>query len=92
MGEFKVHRVRFFDYMPSAIRTVTFNSRTERLAVARTDGAVEIFHFADRYFQEKVRMSLETKQVMSVRPTGIIFWLYLTARFRFKNSIIKSDL
>ncbi|MEQ2233507.1 hypothetical protein ILYODFUR_022547, partial [Ilyodon furcidens] len=54
MGEFKVHRVRFFDYMPSAIRAMAFNSHTERLAVARADGAVEIFHFADNYFQEKV--------------------------------------
>ncbi|XP_072242835.1 U3 small nucleolar RNA-associated protein 4 homolog [Leuresthes tenuis] len=54
MGEFKVHRVRFFDYMPSAIRAMAFNSGTERLAVARGDGAVEIFNFADSYFQEKV--------------------------------------
>lgn len=54
MGEFKVHRVRFFDYMPSAIRVMAFNSRTERLALARADGALEIFNFADRYFQEKV--------------------------------------
>ncbi|KAM4618414.1 U3 small nucleolar RNA-associated protein 4 homolog isoform 2-T2 [Polymixia lowei] len=54
MGEFKVHRVRFFDYMPSAIRAMAFNSQTERLALARVDGAVEIFNFADSYFQEKV--------------------------------------
>ncbi|XP_031723998.1 U3 small nucleolar RNA-associated protein 4 homolog [Anarrhichthys ocellatus] len=54
MGEFKVHRVRFFDYMPTAIRAMAFNSRTERLAVARTGGALEIFNFADNYFQEKV--------------------------------------
>lgn len=54
MGEFKVHRVRFFDYMPAAIRAMAFNSRTERLAVARADGALEIFNFTDNYFQEKV--------------------------------------
>ncbi|KAG8012843.1 U3 small nucleolar RNA-associated protein 4-like protein [Nibea albiflora] len=54
MGEFKVHRVRFFDYMPSAIRAMAFNSRTERLALARADGALEIFNFADHYFQEKI--------------------------------------
>ncbi|XP_017296524.1 U3 small nucleolar RNA-associated protein 4 homolog isoform X2 [Kryptolebias marmoratus] len=54
MGEFKVHRVRFFDYMPSAIRAVAFCRRTERLAAARADGSVEIFNFADNYFQEKV--------------------------------------
>lgn len=49
-----VHRVRFFDYMPSAIRAMAFNAGTQRLAVARADGAVEIFNFADNYFQEKV--------------------------------------
>ncbi|XP_056273424.1 U3 small nucleolar RNA-associated protein 4 homolog [Pseudoliparis swirei] len=54
MGEFKVHRVRFFDYMPAAIRAMAFNRRTERLAVARADGALELFNFADNYFQEKV--------------------------------------
>uniref|UniRef100_A0A7N9AYB1 UTP4 small subunit processome component n=1 Tax=Mastacembelus armatus TaxID=205130 RepID=A0A7N9AYB1_9TELE len=54
MGEFKVHRVRFFDYMPSAIRAMAFSSRSERLALARADGALEIFNFADNYFQEKV--------------------------------------
>lgn len=54
MGEFKVHRVRFFDYMPSAIRAMAFNPRTERLAVAREDGALELFNFSDHYFQEKV--------------------------------------
>lgn len=46
--------MRFFDYMPSAIRALAFNPRTERLAVAREDGAVEIFNFSDHYFQEKV--------------------------------------
>lgn len=55
MGEFEVHRVRFFDYMPSAIGAMAFNVQTERLAVARADGTVEIFNFADNYFQEKVR-------------------------------------
>ncbi|KAL6107424.1 utp4 [Pungitius sinensis] len=54
MGEFKVHRVRFFDYMPSAIRAMAFSTRTERLALARADGALEIFNFSDNYFQEKV--------------------------------------
>ncbi|XP_070686916.1 U3 small nucleolar RNA-associated protein 4 homolog [Pempheris klunzingeri] len=54
MGEFKVHRVRFFDYMPSAITAMAFSSSTERLAVCRADGALEVFNFSDNYFQEKV--------------------------------------
>lgn len=54
MGEFTVHRVRFFDYTPSAIRAAAFQRRMERLAVARADGAVEIFNLADHCFQEKV--------------------------------------
>ncbi|XP_069385015.1 U3 small nucleolar RNA-associated protein 4 homolog [Paralichthys olivaceus] len=54
MGEFTVHRVRFFDHMPAAIRALAFNSGSERLALARADGAVEVFNFTDNYFQEKV--------------------------------------
>ncbi|XP_067091369.1 U3 small nucleolar RNA-associated protein 4 homolog [Osmerus mordax] len=54
MGEFKVHRVRFFDYMPSAIRALAFNPRTEKLALVRADASVEIFNFRDNYFQENV--------------------------------------
>lgn len=66
MGELKVHRVRFFDYMPSAIRAMAFNPRTERLAVARGDGAVEVFNFADHYFQEKVGgWRLEAKDALT---------------------------
>ncbi|KAM8860847.1 U3 small nucleolar RNA-associated protein 4 homolog [Synchiropus picturatus] len=54
MAEFKVHRVRFFDHMPSGIRALAHNRRTQRLAVVRADGAVELFNFSDNYFQEKV--------------------------------------
>lgn len=65
MGEFKVHRVRFFDYMPSAIRAMALCRRSERLALARADGALEIFNFADNYFQEKVRAPEEVKAFYS---------------------------
>ncbi|KAK7151929.1 hypothetical protein R3I94_008310 [Phoxinus phoxinus] len=54
MGEFKVHRVRFFDYMPSAIRALAFNQPNETMAVARMDGAVEIFLVSDKFFQGKI--------------------------------------
>ncbi|XP_051580031.1 U3 small nucleolar RNA-associated protein 4 homolog [Myxocyprinus asiaticus] len=54
MGEFKVHRVRFFDYMPTGIRALAFHPQNERMAVARMDGSVEIFHCSDNFFQEKI--------------------------------------
>uniref|UniRef100_A0A2K5E7B9 U3 small nucleolar RNA-associated protein 4 homolog n=1 Tax=Aotus nancymaae TaxID=37293 RepID=A0A2K5E7B9_AOTNA len=53
MGEFKVHRVRFFNYVPSAIRCVAYNNHSNRLAVSRTDGTVEIYNLSANYFQEK---------------------------------------
>lgn len=64
MGEFKVHRVRFFDYMPSGIRALAFNQDTERMAVARMDGSVEVFHCSDRFFQEKVRSDIFSKLML----------------------------
>ncbi|TRY85240.1 hypothetical protein DNTS_009277 [Danionella cerebrum] len=54
MGEFKVHRVRLFDYMPSEIIAIAFNHQNERMAVARKDGSVEIYHCSDSFFQEKI--------------------------------------
>lgn len=54
MGEFKVHRVRFFNYIPSGIRCVAYHNHSNRLAVSRTDGTVEIYNLSANYFQEKV--------------------------------------
>uniref|UniRef100_A0A8C6VXP3 UTP4 small subunit processome component n=1 Tax=Nothobranchius furzeri TaxID=105023 RepID=A0A8C6VXP3_NOTFU len=70
MGEFKVHRIRFFNHMPSAIRVMAFNSHTERLVVARADGAVEIFNFADNYYQEKVIPGRDGKAVEALCWVG----------------------
>ncbi|XP_075393503.1 U3 small nucleolar RNA-associated protein 4 homolog [Tenrec ecaudatus] len=53
MGEFRVHRVRFFNYVPSGIRCVAYNNHSNRLAVSRTDGTVEIYNLSANYFQEK---------------------------------------
>uniref|UniRef100_A0A8D2D8Y4 UTP4 small subunit processome component n=1 Tax=Sciurus vulgaris TaxID=55149 RepID=A0A8D2D8Y4_SCIVU len=53
MGEFKVHRVRFFNYVPPGIRCVAYNNQSNRLAVSRTDGTVEIYNLSANYFQEK---------------------------------------
>ncbi|XP_075694658.1 U3 small nucleolar RNA-associated protein 4 homolog [Rhinoderma darwinii] len=54
MGEFKVHRVRFFDYVPSGVRCMSYSEHRERLAVARNDGSVEVYNFPANYYQEKI--------------------------------------
>uniref|UniRef100_A0A8C5QY33 UTP4 small subunit processome component n=1 Tax=Leptobrachium leishanense TaxID=445787 RepID=A0A8C5QY33_9ANUR len=54
MGEFKVHRVRFFDYVPSGVRCIAFAPQTDRLALARNDGSVEVYNFSSNYYLEKV--------------------------------------
>lgn len=54
MGEFKVHRVRFFDYVPSGVRCMAYSEQTEKLAVARNDGSVDIYNFPNNYYQEKI--------------------------------------
>lgn len=55
MGEFEVHRVRFFGLVPAGVRCLACQPRGGRLALGRTDGAVEVYNFAANYFQEKVR-------------------------------------
>ncbi|NXF87436.1 UTP4 protein, partial [Eubucco bourcierii] len=63
MGEFEVHRVRFFGLVPAGVRCLAYQSRGGRLALARTDGAVEIYNFGANYFQEKVIPGHETRSV-----------------------------
>ncbi|MGH0115177.1 UNVERIFIED_CONTAM: hypothetical protein FKN15_070697 [Acipenser sinensis] len=70
MGEFKVHRVRFFDFMPSGIRCMAFNSKADRLALARLDGSVEIFNFSNNYFQEKVIPGNDSRSIEAICWVG----------------------
>ncbi|NWS34556.1 UTP4 protein, partial [Polioptila caerulea] len=66
MGEFEVHRVRFFGLVPAGVRCLACHPRGARLALARTDGAVEVYNFAANYFQEKVIPGHEARSVESL--------------------------
>ncbi|NXR64968.1 UTP4 protein, partial [Rhadina sibilatrix] len=66
MGEFEVHRVRFFGLVPAGVRCLACHPRGARLALARTDGAVEVYNFAANYFQEKVIPGHEARAVESL--------------------------
>ncbi|NXV81239.1 UTP4 protein, partial [Atlantisia rogersi] len=63
MGEFEVHRVRFFGLVPAGVRCLAWQPQGGRLALARTDGAVEVFNFAANYFQEKVIPGSDARSV-----------------------------
>lgn len=79
MGEFKVHRVRFFDYMPSAVRALAFEPQCKRIAAARADGSVEIFNVTDHFFQEKVCETGRTWCTLGKACLKVlVFWLYQT--------------
>ncbi|XP_051661559.1 U3 small nucleolar RNA-associated protein 4 homolog [Manacus candei] len=66
MGEFEVHRVRFFGLVPAGVRCLACQPRGSRLALARTDGAVEVYNFAANYYQEKVIPGHEARTVESL--------------------------
>lgn len=66
MGEFTVHRVRFFDYVPSGVRCISYSEQTGRLAVARNDGSVEVYNFPANYYQEKVIPGDEKRSTESI--------------------------
>ncbi|XP_067905048.1 U3 small nucleolar RNA-associated protein 4 homolog [Heterodontus francisci] len=70
MGEFLVHRVRFFDFVPSGIRAVAYSGRRERLALARGDGSLEIFNFADNFLQEKVIPGNDKRSIEAISWVG----------------------
>lgn len=63
MGEFEVHRVRFFGLVPAGVRCMAYQHNGRRLALARTDGAVEVYNFAANYYMEKAIPGHQTRSV-----------------------------
>ncbi|XP_069113108.1 U3 small nucleolar RNA-associated protein 4 homolog [Argopecten irradians] len=63
MGEFRVHHIRFFEYQPKAIHCIAYNKETEKLAVSRSDGTLELWSSRDHWFQEKVIPGVEGKSI-----------------------------
>jgi hypothetical protein len=43
--EYEAHRLRFADWQPSAIKSICCDAASERLAVGREDGEIEIFDY-----------------------------------------------
>ncbi|KAM9509198.1 U3 small nucleolar RNA-associated protein 4 homolog [Guaruba guarouba] len=70
MGEFQVHRVRFFGLVPAGVRCLAWQPRGDRLGLARTDGTVEVYNFAANYFQEKVIPGHEARSVEALCWAG----------------------
>ncbi|XP_054856192.1 U3 small nucleolar RNA-associated protein 4 homolog [Eublepharis macularius] len=53
MGDFQVHRVRLFAFLPAGLRCLAAGP-SARLAAARVDGALELYSLQANGFQEKV--------------------------------------
>ncbi|XP_041048190.1 U3 small nucleolar RNA-associated protein 4 homolog [Carcharodon carcharias] len=70
MGEFLIHRVRFFQFVPSGIRALAQNGRGERLALAREDGSLEIINFTQNFIQEKVIPGNEKRSIEAISWVG----------------------
>lgn len=54
MGEFKVHYIKFFEYLPKAIHCLAYDEVSDRLALSRSDGSIEIWSLPDKWYQEKI--------------------------------------
>ncbi|XP_060693513.1 U3 small nucleolar RNA-associated protein 4 homolog [Hemiscyllium ocellatum] len=70
MGEFVLHRVRFFNYVPSGIRALAQSGSGERLALARQDGSLEIFRFSWNHSQEKVIAGNDNRSIEAISWIG----------------------
>lgn len=47
-----VHHVRFFEYQPQTINCIACDDRTDKIAVSRSDGTVEILALHDNWMRE----------------------------------------
>ncbi|XP_061163479.1 U3 small nucleolar RNA-associated protein 4 homolog [Saccostrea echinata] len=63
MGEFRVHRVRFFEYQPKAIQSIVYGKEVNKVALSRSDGCIEIWDVANDWYQEKIIPGSESKSI-----------------------------
>ena len=43
MGDYVVHRARFFEYQPQAIQSMSYDDTIKKLAISRSDNTIEIW-------------------------------------------------
>eukprot|EP00061_Rhincodon_typus_P003499 g20239.t1 len=70
MGEFLLHRVRFFQFVPSGILALAQSGHGERLALARGDGSLEIIRFSWNHSQEKVIAGNDNRSIEAISWIG----------------------
>lgn len=63
MGEFCAHHVRFFEWTPKTIQCMSYNNGSQRLALSRSDGSIEIWSVKDGWYQEDVIPGMEDRSV-----------------------------
>ncbi|XP_068232510.1 U3 small nucleolar RNA-associated protein 4 homolog isoform X2 [Palaemon carinicauda] len=54
MAEFTIHNVRFYDFEPKSIQCMAYEDYTDRLALSRADGSIEIWNCKHNPFMQLV--------------------------------------
>ncbi|KAL5021741.1 hypothetical protein ScPMuIL_000896 [Solemya velum] len=63
MANFRVHHIRFFEVVPKPINCLTYEPHTEKIALSRSDGSIEIWSVCDNWFQEKIILAVPDHSV-----------------------------
>jgi hypothetical protein len=72
MGDYIVHRARFFDYQPKAIQSMSYDEMLKKLAISRSDNTIEIWCTQNEYL-ESVNFILK------------LYFYYFDNKWAFKN-------
>jgi len=54
MGDFIVHRARFFEYQPKAIQSMSFDDIDKKIAISRSDNTIEIWCAKNEYLESVI--------------------------------------
>ena len=54
MGEFIVHRARFFEFQPKAIQSMSYDEIGKKLAISRSDNTIEIWCTSNEYIESVI--------------------------------------
>lgn len=58
-----MHHVRFFEWTPKSVQCMSYSPASQRLALSRSDGSIELWSVKDGWYQEEVIPGVEDQSI-----------------------------
>jgi U3 small nucleolar RNA-associated protein 4 len=67
MGDYEVHRARFFEFLPKAVQSMSYDDIYKKIAISRSDNTIEIWCAKSEYLESVITPT-------SDRQVEVVLW------------------